>query len=75
MTKLGRNPISSLADIDFHTIAEEKNYRTGAIVSRMAQLAIVDILFIGVARMSFDEVRDDIKETRSMVEDFKLKQP
>jgi DNA-binding MurR/RpiR family transcriptional regulator len=73
ITTLGRNPISQLADMDFHTIAEEKNYRTGAIVSRMAQLTIVDILFIGVARMSFEEVRDDIKETRSMVESLKLK--
>lgn len=72
ITRLGKNPVSDLADLAIRTVAEEKNMRTGAIVSRIAQLTIVDILFVGVAKNSFDSIQKDIHDTRAMVEDFKV---
>ncbi|SES97013.1 transcriptional regulator, RpiR family [Natronincola peptidivorans] len=72
ITKYGKNPISDLADINLFTASVEKNLRTGAIASRIAQLSIVDILFVGIARNNFNEVSKYIQATREIVEDFKV---
>lgn len=72
ITKYGKNPLSDLADINLFTASVEKSLRTGAIASRIAQLTIIDILFIGVARENFNEISEYIQTTREIVEDFKL---
>jgi len=72
ITKYGKNPISDLADINLFTASVEKNLRTGAIASRIAQLTIIDILFVGIARNNFNQISKHIQATREIVEDFKL---
>lgn len=72
ITKYGNSPISGLADIKLYTASVEKHLRTGAIASRIAQLTVVDIIFIGVARNNFSEIAKFIQDTRDMVEDFKI---
>ncbi|MCT4622398.1 MAG: MurR/RpiR family transcriptional regulator [Schleiferiaceae bacterium] len=72
LTKYGHNPISQLADIPIYVAGEEKNLRTAAIVSRIAQLTVIDILFIGIAKQDFSHISEVIQSTRLMVEPFKL---
>lgn len=72
ITKYGKNPLSELADINLYTASVEKSLRTGAIASRIAQLTIVDILFVGIARNNFNEISKYIQTTREVVDDFKL---
>lgn len=72
ITKYGKNPLSDLADINIFTASVEKNLRTGAIASRIAQLTIIDILFVGIARKNFNEISKYIQTTRDIVEDFKV---
>jgi len=72
ITKYGNSPISELADIKLYTASVEKHLRTGAIASRIAQLTVVDIIFIGVARNDFSEIAKFIQDTRDMVEDLKI---
>ncbi|SNS58156.1 transcriptional regulator, RpiR family [Anaerovirgula multivorans] len=72
ITKYGKNPLSDLADINLFTASVEKNLRTGAIASRIAQLTIIDILFVGIARNNFNEISKYIQDTREIVEDFKV---
>ncbi|MBE3598435.1 MAG: MurR/RpiR family transcriptional regulator [Limnochordaceae bacterium] len=51
-------PIVELASIALFTSGHEAPFRSGAIVSRMAQLAVVDALFIAVAiRRGADAMR------------------
>jgi DNA-binding MurR/RpiR family transcriptional regulator len=73
ITKYGKSPLGDLADINLYTASVEKSLRTGAIASRIAQLTIIDILFIGIARNNYNEISKYIQTTREMVEDFKLK--
>ncbi|SHK71157.1 transcriptional regulator, RpiR family [Clostridium cavendishii DSM 21758] len=73
ITKFGDNPVASLGDINIQVPGVEKDLRVGAISSRIAQLTIIDILFIGVAKDNFPMVDKYLKETRNMVEDLKLK--
>lgn len=72
ITKYGKQPISDLADINIYTASVEKHLRTGAIASRIAQLTVVDILFIGVAKDNFGEITRYLQHTREIVEDLKL---
>lgn len=72
ITKYGKQPVSDVADINLYTASVEKNLRTGAIASRIAQLTVVDIVFIGVARNNFGEITKYLQRTREIVEDLKL---
>ncbi|QUH18825.1 MurR/RpiR family transcriptional regulator [Alkaliphilus sp. B6464] len=72
ITKYGKHPISDLADINIYTASVEKHLRTGAIASRIAQLTVVDILFIGVAKDNFGEITRYLQHTREIVDDLKL---
>lgn len=46
--------------------ARESALRAGAMVSRIAQLALVDCLFLGVARLRYEQTIDALKRTRDV---------
>lgn len=48
------------------THARESALRAGAMVSRIAQLALVDCLFMGVARLRYEQTIDALKRTRDV---------
>lgn len=73
ITKYGNNPISDICDINIFTTGVEKGLRAGAIASRIAQLTVIDILYIGIAKHNFTTIAKSLKKSRSMVEDFKIK--
>jgi len=73
ITKYGNNPISELSDINLYTASVEKTLRTGAIASRIAQLTVIDILFVGIAQSNFNDISKYIQATSEIVEDFKIK--
>ena len=49
LTNFPRSPITEVADFVLTTAARETTYRSGAMASRLAQLTVVDCLFVGVA--------------------------
>ncbi len=58
--------LARAADERLISHARESRLRAGAMVSRMAQLAIVDCLFLGIARLSYDETVDALLRTRDV---------
>ena len=72
ITKFGENPISNVADIKIYTTEVEKTLRMGAIASRIAQLTIVDILFIGIVKSNFSNVPEYIQQTSDILKEFKI---
>jgi len=72
ITKFGENPISNISDIRLFVGNIEKNLRLGAISSRIAQLTVIDMLFVGIAREDFNLVSEHLKKTRMIVDDFKV---
>lgn len=71
ITQYGDSPIVGVSDIKLFTASVENNFRSGAMASRIAQLNIVDCLFIGVACRRYDQVMDDLYKTREVVIDKK----
>ncbi|MBS4535266.1 MurR/RpiR family transcriptional regulator [Clostridium sp. D2Q-14] len=72
ITKYGKNPLSDIADIKIYVAAGEQNIRVGAITSRIAQLTAIDVIFVGIAKKDFEKTSEYIKNTRKIVEDFKI---
>ncbi|MEW9534494.1 MurR/RpiR family transcriptional regulator [Microbispora sp. NPDC049125] len=67
LTNYPRSPLGESADLVLSTCARETPFRSGATVSRIAQLAVIDCLFVGVAQQCYDEATAALQSTYSAV--------
>lgn len=67
LTNFSRSPLTDVADITLLTAARETRFRSGALGSRIAQLTLVDCLFIGVAQASYDQSVAALQQTYTAV--------
>lgn len=58
--------LSRLVEVALFTEVRETTFRAGAMVSRIAQLAVVDCLFTGVAQRRYDETIEALRRTREV---------
>lgn len=63
ITRLGGSPISAEADICLNVAANESLFRSGAMSSRLAQLAIVDVIYTAYASMNFERSAEMLRKT------------
>ncbi len=63
ITSVDKSPLARVADEVLMVRARESPLRAGAMVSRIAQLALVDCLFLGVARLRYEETIAALKLT------------
>ena len=68
ITNFDGSQISEQADLLLLTAARETTFRSGAMSSRIAQLALVDCLFAGVAQRSYDAAIEALRSTFTAVE-------
>lgn len=68
VTNDAASPIGSAARSVLQTPAREATLRAAALASRMAQLAVVDFLFMRVAQLRFDNVDEALRATRAAVD-------
>lgn len=64
VTSAKDSPLAGAADHALFTEVRESTFRAGAMVSRIAQLALVDCLFVGIAKRRFAETVDALRRTR-----------
>lgn len=50
VTNFPRSPLAQLADLTLTTAARETTFRSGAMASRIAQLTVIDVLFVALAQ-------------------------
>jgi DNA-binding MurR/RpiR family transcriptional regulator len=67
LTNYTGSPITEEADLLLVTAARETTFRSGAMSSRIAQLAIVDCLFAAVAQRSYDQAISALETTFAAV--------
>lgn len=67
ITNFDGSPITEEADLLLVTAARETTFRSGAMSSRIAQLAIIDCLFAGVAQRSYDQAIQALESTFAVV--------
>jgi DNA-binding MurR/RpiR family transcriptional regulator len=63
VTNYGKSPIQSFSDVLLYTMAQETRFRTEAMTSRLAQLAIVDTLIACLALTDYDKSVATLKST------------
>jgi len=63
ITNYGKSPLLAHADIVLHTMARETQFRTEAMTSRIAQLAVVDALIAALALADYDRAVGTISRT------------
>ncbi|MBI0378175.1 MurR/RpiR family transcriptional regulator [Streptomyces albiflaviniger] len=68
LTNVPRSTLAQNAEVVLTTCARETPFRSGATVSRIAQLALIDCLFVGVAQRSFDATTTALEETYGAVQ-------
>jgi DNA-binding MurR/RpiR family transcriptional regulator len=67
LTNFPRSPITRVADLVLTTAARETTFRSGAMASRLAQLTVVDCIFVGVAQRTYPETRAALEATYEAV--------
>lgn len=67
ITSYGKSPLSENVDIPLFTISKETEYRSEALASRLAQLAIIDALFVGVSIAKKESMRESLWRMRRAI--------
>lgn len=70
ITKYGATKISSLADIPLFITSAEHEVRSGAMSSRITQLNVIDILYLGVASRSYEKSVDYLDRSRRLIKEI-----
>lgn len=63
LTNFPRSRIAIAADHVLSTAARETTFRSGATASRIAQLSVIDCVFVGVAQRTYDDARGALEAT------------
>lgn len=73
ITKYGKSSVSNYSDILIHTsAAREAAFRSGATSSRMAQLHVIDILFMCLASEEYENTVKHLDKTREAISSLSL---
>ncbi len=72
LTNFPRAAIAEVADFVLTTAARETTYRSGATASRLAQLTVVDCLFVGVAARNRTRARRALEVTAEAVKGHRV---
>jgi RpiR family transcriptional regulator, carbohydrate utilization regulator len=63
ITNLGKSPIQAFCDVLLFTMARETSFRTEAMTSRLAQLAIIDALIACLALSDYERSVRTLRQT------------
>jgi DNA-binding MurR/RpiR family transcriptional regulator len=74
ITNYPDSPLTDVADFVLATRARESTYRSGAMSSRIAQLALVDILFVRTAQGMYEQMSESLRLTFDAVQSHRLPQ-
>ncbi|ASU85145.1 MurR/RpiR family transcriptional regulator [Nocardiopsis gilva YIM 90087] len=72
ITNFPRSPISQSADHLLTTAARETTFRSGATASRLAQLTVIDCLFVGLAQLRYADSRTALETTYQAVRGLRV---
>lgn len=68
LTNFPRSTLAKISDHVLTTAARETTFRSGATASRLAQLTVVDCIFVGVAQRTYDETQAALQATHDAVQ-------
>lgn len=70
ITKYSDSPIVKLADLNLYVAANEYDFRSGAMASRIAQLNLIDIIFTAYVNKQYEISLEILEKTQLRKENF-----
>jgi len=67
ITTLAKSPLSDGVDVALYTVSKETDYRSEALSSRLAQLSIIDALYVNVSIGRKELMQKSIKKMRKAI--------
>lgn len=67
ISNVADSPVTAQADYTLLTAVRETTFRSGAMASRIAQLTVVDYIFVGVAQRSYENTVQALRTTYDAV--------
>ncbi|MFC4323645.1 MurR/RpiR family transcriptional regulator [Litchfieldia salsa] len=67
ITHYAKTPLSKRVDIPLYTVSQETEYRSEALASRLAQLSIIDALFVNVSINLKDQMKTSLQKMRNAI--------
>lgn len=67
ITNFAKSPLSEKVDIALYTVAEETDYRSEALSSRIAQLSIIDSLYVNVMIARKEASKESLHKMRNAI--------
>jgi len=72
ITNFPESPLGRLADLVLTTSSRESRYRSGAMSSRIAQLALVDFLTVRLLQGGYEQANESLRLTYDAVQNHRL---
>jgi RpiR family transcriptional regulator, carbohydrate utilization regulator len=72
ITGFPKSPIGQQVDVALHTSSEETAYRSEALASRIAQLSIIDALYVTVIMRQKDKAQASVEKVRNAIAATKM---
>ncbi len=73
ITKFAQNPLAKKSDINLRTSANEETFRVSSITARIAQLTVVDILYVNLIKSNYEKYSHYIGISKELIRNYKLK--
>ncbi|PYZ92188.1 RpiR family transcriptional regulator [Salipaludibacillus keqinensis] len=67
ITTLAKSPLSDRVDVPLYTVSQETDYRSEALSSRLAQLSIIDALYVNVSIGRKELMQQSVKKMRKAI--------
>jgi RpiR family transcriptional regulator, carbohydrate utilization regulator len=67
ITNYAKTPLSTGADIPLYTVSEETEYRSEALSSRIAQLTLIDALYVNILMKSGTSGQEALEKIRDVI--------
>lgn len=71
ITSFNKNSLSKIVEFPLYIPSEETELRIGAITSRISELLITDLLYLGMAKNDFKKTEEYILKTREIVKELR----
>jgi RpiR family transcriptional regulator, carbohydrate utilization regulator len=72
ISQFGAHPLANACDVTLFTSSRETAFRSEAMASRVAQLVLLDALFVAVSMPSYDEVAPRLEAARALTEQMRI---
>lgn len=67
VTSFAKSPLSEQVDLALYTIADETDFRSEALASRIAQLSLMDAIYVNILKAQKDEGQQSLKKVRKAI--------